>query len=83
MDFTVHRVLVTGPPWNLRVAAQWTARVQPAAGVEYVNRGVHLIRLRRFKVGELLAYEHSQVVARACEQMAADGIIEVAAPPIT
>lgn len=83
LDFTVHEVLVNGPPWNLRVAARWTAQVRPAAGDPYVNHGVHLIRLRRFKVIELLAYEDSQVVAHACAQMTAIGITEAAAPPIT
>lgn len=83
MTFDVHRVISNGPPWDLRIAAEWTARVEPAAGDPYTNRGVHMIRIRRGKVAELHAYEDGQVVARACEQMVAAGIDEAGAAPIT
>lgn len=83
MDFTVHRVLSNGPPWDISVAVEWTARVQPAAGPPYVNHGAHLIRLVRGRVRELHAYEDGQVVATACAAMAAAGIAEAAAAPIT
>lgn len=83
MSFELQHVLVSGPPWHVRVAAHWTARVQPAAGPAYDNAGVHLLRIRQGRLVELLAFEDSQVVAQACERMAALGVDEAGAPPIT
>lgn len=83
LRFEVHEAFSSGPPWDLRIVAEWTAQVRPAAGDPYVNHGAHVIRIRRGKVVALHAYEDSQVVARACEQMRAAGIEEAGAPPIT
>lgn len=72
-----------GPPWDIWVAVEWCARVTPVAGEPYANAGTHMIRIRRGRVVYLHAYEDSQLVARACEQMARLGVEEAAAPPIT
>ena len=83
MRFVVHRTFASGPPWDLRVAVEWTAHVLPAAGDAYVNHGAHVIRIVRGRVRELHAYEDSQVVAQACAAMVAAGIDEAGAAPIT
>jgi ketosteroid isomerase-like protein len=83
MTFTVHRVLVCGPPWDIWAAAEWDARVQTAVGDGYVNEGSHVIRLRFGRVAYLRAYEDSQAVANACAHMAALGVSEAAADPIS
>jgi ketosteroid isomerase-like protein len=44
--FEVHRITLTGWPWDLRAAAEWSAVVTPARGDTYRNRGVHIIRIR-------------------------------------
>jgi hypothetical protein len=44
----------------------------------YLNRGVHVIRIRRGRVTQLYAYEKAQ----ACRAMADLGITEASAPPI-
>lgn len=54
----------------------------PARGDIYLNRGVHIIRIRRGRVSQLYAYEDGQAVARACRTMADLGVTEAAAPPI-
>lgn len=81
--FTVHRVLARGWPWDVTCAAEWSATVTPAAGPDYRNCGVHIIRVRRGKVVELLAYEDSQVVADALRLMAELGVAEASEEPIT
>lgn len=83
MRFDVHRTFASGPPWDLQVAVEWTAFVQPAAAETYVNHGAHVIRIVRGRVRELHAYEDSQVVARACAAMHAAGLDEAGAAPIT
>jgi len=80
--FTVHRVAVTGLPWDLRVAVQWTARLTPAAGAAYTNEGAHWLRLRGSRVVAFHAYLDTQRVAQACAVMAEAGIEEAAAAPI-
>ena len=83
MRFVVRDVLSSGPPWDLRVGVEWVAHVRPAAGPAYENHGAHMIRIVRGRVSELHAYEDSQLVAAACARMAAAGIDEAAAEPIT
>jgi ketosteroid isomerase-like protein len=83
LDFDVHSVVVSGPPWAMTVAAEWTASVRPVVGPTYDNHGAHVIRVERGRVTSIHAYEDSQAVARACAQMLAAGIEEAGAPPIT
>jgi ketosteroid isomerase-like protein len=83
LSFEVQRVVASGPPWDLRVAVEWTAHARPLRADPHVNRGAHVLRIVRGRVKELYAYEDSQLVARACEQMARNGIAEAAAAPIT
>jgi ketosteroid isomerase-like protein len=82
LDFTVGRVWASGWPWDLAVAAQWTATVTPASGPIYINRGVHLLQIRRGRVVQIDAYEDSQAVAGACRLMAERGLAEADAPPL-
>ena len=46
------------------------------------QRGTHVFRIRNGRVAYIHAYEDSEKVARAGEQMAALGISEAAAVPI-
>jgi ketosteroid isomerase-like protein len=82
MQFEVGRVISSGPPWDIWGAAEWIGHVTPAAGEPYVNTGTHVFRIRNGRVAYFHAYEDSQKVARACEQMAALGVEEAAAAPI-
>lgn len=83
LDFTVDRVAVSGPPWDMVVTVEWRASVTPRQGPTYVNRGAHVLRMRRARVVELHAYEDSQAVRDALELMAAHGVEEARAAPIT
>jgi ketosteroid isomerase-like protein len=83
LTFTVTDVAVSGWPWSMTVTVQWRADVVPRIGPEYVNVGAHVLRVRRGRVACLHAYEDSQAVAEACALMAAQGIEEAGAAPIT
>ena len=82
LRFEVQHILVSGPPWDLRVAVQWIGHATPKLGEPYINEGAHLIRIRRGRVVYLHAYEDSQKVADACQKMAEAGIPEAGAAPI-
>jgi ketosteroid isomerase-like protein len=45
-QFHIHDVVVSGPPWNMRVAV----RFSDAIGDDYRNEGVEYLRLRRGKL---------------------------------
>lgn len=81
-DFTLERVTVSGPPWDLWIIARWSARLQPQTGEPYDNQGTHWIHTRWGKVVYFHAYLDTQRIATACQAMAAAGITEAAAPPI-
>ncbi len=83
LEFEVHRVTAKGWPWDTWVAVEWSDRGKAADGVPYVNHGAHWIRLRWGKGVYVHAYLDTQVVADSCRRMAAAGIEEAAAPPIT
>ena len=83
LRFEIRRILVSGPPWHLTVAVEWFAQVRPKVGEPYTNEGAHVIVIHRGKVTYFHAYEDSQKVALACQGMAAAGIEEAAAAPIS
>lgn len=82
LDFTLDRVVVHGPPWDLIVTVEWLAVVTPVHGRPYENRGAHVIRMRRFRVTELYASEDTQAVVAALAALADRGVTEAAAGPI-
>ena len=83
LEFDVKRVAVKGPPWDMKIAVEWTDRGLCADGVAYENEGAHWIRLVRGKAKEIHAYLDTGKVTAHCERMAAAGIDEAKAEPIT
>jgi ketosteroid isomerase-like protein len=83
IEFEVHRIAVRGWPWDMHIAVQWSDRGKAADGEPYDNEGAHWIRIRRGKGVYVHAYLDTKRVGDACERMAAAGIEEAAAPPIT
>lgn len=83
VTFEVQRVSVSGPPWDMWVVVAWTNDGHAADGEPYSNRGSHWIRLHRGRGTEVHAYLDTERVTAVCERMAAAGIEEAAAAPIT
>jgi squalene cyclase len=69
-------------PWNTTVAVEWVDRATPADGSDYVNEGVHIIKMKWGKVVYLHAYLDTQLTQALCERLAAKGIEEAHAAPI-
>jgi ketosteroid isomerase-like protein len=83
LRFDVHRVAVSGPPWDMTVAVEWSDHGRAADGIPYRNEGAHWIRMRRGKAVYIHAYLDSEKVTEICRRLAAGGIEEASAPPIS
>ena len=62
---------------------RWSATDTRIDGSPYCNHGVHIIEMRWGKVFAIDANEDSQVVAENLSLLAAHGVEEATAPPIT
>jgi ketosteroid isomerase-like protein len=82
LRFELHSIAVSGGPWDTTVVAEWTDRATAADGTNYVNSGVHVIRMRWGKVVSIHAYRDTQVFIDTLDRMAANGIAEAKASPI-
>jgi ketosteroid isomerase-like protein len=82
LRFEMHSIAASGGPWATTVVVEWTDRATPADGRDYVNSGVHVIRMRWGKVVSIHAYLDTQVLIDTLNRMAANGIEEAKAPPI-
>ena len=81
--FDVERVSVRGLPWEMWVCVKWTDRGRCADGVEYENAGAHWIHLRWGKAVQIRAYLDTERVSEHLRRMAAAGIEEAAATPVS
>jgi ketosteroid isomerase-like protein len=58
-DFCVHDVIVSGAPWNMRVAV----RFSDAIGDDYRNEGVEYLRLRRGKLRSIEVFADTERIS--------------------
>jgi ketosteroid isomerase-like protein len=58
-DFRVHDVIVSGAPWNMRVAV----RFSDAIGDDYRNEGVEYLRLRRGKLRSIEVFADTERIS--------------------
>lgn len=82
LNFTIKNIVVSGFPWDTTIAVEWIDSAQPADGSEYVNEGVHIIKIRWGRVVYLHAYLDTQLTEALCQRLAAYGLAEASAPPI-
>jgi ketosteroid isomerase-like protein len=83
IEFEVKEIVVRGWPWDMHVAVEWSDRGKAADGVPYENEGAHWMRLRRGKATYIHAYLDTEKVTEICDRMAASGIEEAAAAPVS
>ena len=82
LTLTVHDVWVKGLPNDTTIIMRWSATDTRVDGSPYNNHGVHIIRMRWFKVVDIDANEDSQAVVENLKLQTAYGIEEASAPPI-
>ena len=78
----VQDIWVKGWPWDTILIIRWTATDITADGGDYRNHGVHIVRMKWFKVVDIDANEDSAAVERNLKLWAKHGVEEAAAPPI-
>lgn len=83
LTLSVEDVWVKGLPHDTTIVIRWSATDELPDGSPYINRGVHIVKMRWGKVVDIDAHEDSQAVASNLERQAALGVVEAAAPPIT
>ena len=82
LNFTIKDIAVSGFPWDTTIAVEWVDYAKPADGSEYVNEGVHIMKMRWGKVVYLHAYLDTQLTEALCQRLAAYGLAEASASPI-
>ncbi len=82
MKLIVRDVWVKGLPHNTTILVRWTNTETLPDGSPYENHGVHVIKMRWFKILDIDANEDSQAVAESLQKKAALGIEEALASPI-
>ncbi|MFN8022715.1 MAG: nuclear transport factor 2 family protein [Acidimicrobiales bacterium] len=80
--FDVDEVVVSGPPWNTQVATHVQLTARSAAGGDYGNEFVQLMRLRWGRATEVFTLEDTSRLERELERMTAAGIAEAGAAAI-
>jgi ketosteroid isomerase-like protein len=63
--FEIADVLVSGPPWNMRVGVRFSDRIALSDGSEYRNEGMQYVRLRWGRVRLDRIFLDTQAVADA------------------
>jgi ketosteroid isomerase-like protein len=82
LNFEIENIVVSGFPWNTTIAVEWVDTATPADGSQYVNEGVHIIKMVWGKVVYLHAYLDTQKMEVLCKQLVTYGLVEAGAPPI-
>ena len=58
-DFRIHDVVVSGPPWNMRVAVRFSDAIDD----DYRNEGVEYLRLRRGRLRSIEVFADTERIS--------------------
>jgi ketosteroid isomerase-like protein len=81
--FEVEEVVVSGGPWATRIATRVRVSATLADGSVYENVFMQNMRMRWARITEIHTLEDTAVLQRALDRVAAGGIPEAHAAPIT
>jgi ketosteroid isomerase-like protein len=82
-SFTVEEVIVAGGPWSTRIATRVRVTATLPGGSRYENVFMQFMRMRWAKITEIRTLEDNVVLQRALDEVAAAGVAEAHAAPIT
>jgi len=82
IQFDLDEVLVTGWPWNTRIATSELVHGQLSDGSHYENHVHQLIHMKWGRVTRMRTSEDTQALVRALDALAAAGFEEAHAEPI-
>lgn len=80
--FDVHRISVSGPPWNTLAVAEWTETNSGTDGVRTSAEGIHVIGLAWGRVTRLIICPDTVRLKATLERLFASGNAEAHASPI-
>jgi len=80
--FEVQDILVSGWPWNTRVATAVTVHVGVVDGTRYDNIVHQFLRIRWGRITEVRTLEDTAVLEKTLDRLAAAGYAEAHAEPI-
>ncbi|MBC7936704.1 MAG: nuclear transport factor 2 family protein [Rhizobacter sp.] len=83
IHFTIKKLIVSGFPWNTTAAIEWEDKATPANGEQYINKGVHVIKMKWGKAVYIHGYFDTQLFNDLCKRLAATGLKEASETPIT
>jgi ketosteroid isomerase-like protein len=81
--FDIEEVIVAGSPWATRIATRVRIRCELPDGSRYENVFMQNMRMRWAKITEIHTLEDTAVLQQALDRLAAAGISEAGAEPIT
>lgn len=81
--FDVADVLVTGPPWDTRVAVVATIHTELADGSPYHNDMVQMLHLRWGRVVRARTFIDTRRLTEALVRLRNIGVAEASAPPLS
>jgi ketosteroid isomerase-like protein len=61
LNFTIKTIIVSGWPWDTSIAVEWEDRAVLADSPDYVNEGIHIIKMCWGKVAYLHAHLDTQI----------------------
>ena len=82
LRFDVHRIAVTGWPWDTTATVDWTDHFTLPDGTPGSNQGVHVFGLRWGTVHSLAVHCDTARLQGYCERLANLGVKEALADPI-
>lgn len=84
LEFDVSQIQASGPPWNTRVAVEWTDRVFDSVGKELApNQGVFLLTIRWGRAVRFRVYCDTAALQQNLLVIAEQGVTEAASLPIS
>lgn len=83
ISFAIHRISVSGAPWNTLVLVEWTETNTGTDGVRTENHGVHVARLKWGRMTQLVICPDTVGLKASLDRLAVAGNSEAKAAPIT
>jgi ketosteroid isomerase-like protein len=79
IQFTVHRVTVSGTPWNTLAVAEWTETNSGTDGVRTSAKGIHAVHIAWGKMTRLHICPDTVMLERTLNRLAGKGVAEASA----
>src|SRR5689334_5251885 len=73
ISFEVRSIAVRGWPWNTIAAVEWMDRPAIVDGVQWINEGVNIIRLRWGRTVSVHVYCDTEKLATLCDLLSSRG----------